>query len=243
MVSVTFRNYNIDEVIQAVIKSGLNGIEWGGDIHVPPGDIKKAVYTTNACSASGLEIFSYGSYYRAGQKKEFLPFVKTAAAIGAPNIRIWAGIKGSAEIKDEYTDIIADIRICADMAAAYGMTISFEYHCGTLTDNPESAINLIMDSDRENVFLYWQPNQFKNIDYNVYALKKVLPFLSNIHVFNWDNNSKYPLSKGYDSWQKFINIIKADGKSHGFFLEFSPDNTENAFLNDAQTLNSWMKTP
>jgi len=241
MVSVTFRNYKLDEVITAVVRAGLEGIEWGGDIHIPHGDVKKAVYVSEACFAAGLEIFSYGSYYRAGQGQDFTPILETAVSLGAPNIRIWAGVKGSADSKSEYADIITDIQVCADRAAACGLTIAFEYHSGTLTDDPDSAVELIMKANRNNIFLYWQPDQFKSQEYNICALRKVLPYLLNVHVFTWNNNNKYPLSEGYNMWMKYIDIIKNDDKPHGLFLEFSPDNTESAFLKDAETLKVWTK--
>lgn len=240
MVSVTFRNYNVDEVIKTVKKAGLEGIEWGGDIHVPHGDTKKAAYTATSCSSAGLKIFSYGSYYKAGQGQDFTAILETAAALGAPNIRIWAGVKGSAESIGDRAAIMEDIIACADRAAEYGMTLSFEYHGGTLTDNAESAVKLINDLDCHNVYLYWQPDQYNDMNYNIEALKKVLPYLLNVHVFTWDNNNRYRLSDGKIIWKKYIDIIKSDKKSHGMFLEFTSDNTESAFLEDAHTLKCWI---
>jgi 3-dehydroshikimate dehydratase len=241
MVSVTFRRYSVDEIIASAVRAGLDGIEWGGDIHVPHGDIKQAVYTAAACAEAGLKIFSYGSYYRAGQGQDFIPVLHTAAALGAPNIRIWAGAKGSADTEDDERAVIAaDIRSCASLSANYGITVTFEYHGGTLTDNPDSAVRLISEVNSPNVLLYWQPDQFKTDEYNASSLNKVLPYLLNIHVFNWVNKNKYPLSEGYNVWCRYLDIIKSDGKPHGLFLEFSPDDTEETFLHDAETLRNWI---
>jgi sugar phosphate isomerase/epimerase len=237
MVSVTFRKYSVDEIIASAVRAGLDGIEWGGDIHVPQGDIGRAAYAAAACAEAGLEIFSYGSYYRAGQGQDFMPVLQTAAALRAPNIRIWAGAKGSADTqRNERADITADIQSCAGLSAAYGITVTFEYHSGTLTDDPDSAVRLISEVNYPNVLLYWQPDQFKPVEYNTAALKKVLPYLLNVHVFSWENKYKYPLSEGYDTWLKYLDIIKSDGKPHGLLLEFSPDDTEDTFLRDAETL-------
>ncbi len=240
MVSVTFRDYSVDRVIGAAIKAGLDGIEWGGDIHVPHGDIEKAAYTAEACHAAGLEIFSYGSYYRAGPGQDFAPVLATASALGAPNIRLWAGNCGSAEIKGEYQAFIADVRSCADLAGACGKTISFEYHSGTVTDNPDSAVDLIGDTDRKNVYLYWQPDQNRSTEYNIAALKKVLPFLLHVHVFTWRGGVRYPLADGSPLWTEAVGIIGSTQNPHGLFLEFSPDNTEESFLTDAATLKKWV---
>jgi sugar phosphate isomerase/epimerase len=35
LASVTFRHLTFEEIIELVRKAGLDGIEWGGDIHVP----------------------------------------------------------------------------------------------------------------------------------------------------------------------------------------------------------------
>lgn len=237
IVSVTFRRYSVDEIIASAVRAGLDGIEWGGDIHVPHGDTKRAAYTAAACAEAGLEIFSYGSYYRAGQGQDFMPVLHTAAALGAPNIRIWAGAKGSADTqKHERAVIISDIQSCAGLSAAYCITVTFEYHSGTLTDDPDSAVRLIGEVKCPNVLLYWQPDQFKTVEYNSAALNKVLPYLLNVHVFTWVNKDKYPLSEGYNAWRQYLDIIKSDGKIHGLFLEFSPDDTEETFLRDAETL-------
>lgn len=40
--SVTFRDKSIDEIVEIAIENGLNFIEWGADIHLPPGDFEKA---------------------------------------------------------------------------------------------------------------------------------------------------------------------------------------------------------
>ena len=239
IVSVTFRGYSVDQIIECAVRAKLDGIEWGGDIHVPHGDIQRAVYAAGACADAGLEIFSYGSYYRAGQGQDFIPVLDTAAALGAPNIRIWAGVKGSGSTqKQERTKIIEDIQNCAGLASEKHMTISFEYHGGTLTDNPESAVSLIRDAGCQNVMLYWQPNQFQTFDYNFAALKMVMPYLTNIHVFNWLGKEKLPLSDAFGQWREYIGIISEDVKPHGLLLEFSPDDTEETFLLDAGTLRS-----
>ena len=65
MASVTFRQFDVDEVIRRTKEAGLMAIEWGGDVHVPHGDLDKARYTADKMRENGLEIASYGSYYRA----------------------------------------------------------------------------------------------------------------------------------------------------------------------------------
>src|SRR5262245_17804648 len=62
--SVTLRACSIDEVVAVAVGAGLECIEWGGDVHVPPGDLEAARRARSATSAAGLRVASYGSYWR-----------------------------------------------------------------------------------------------------------------------------------------------------------------------------------
>ena len=42
LLSVTFRHLPFERIIELAAEAGLDGIEWGGDVHVPPGDLKQA---------------------------------------------------------------------------------------------------------------------------------------------------------------------------------------------------------
>lgn len=42
LVSISFRNRTAEEIIEAVKNAGLNAIEWGGDVHVPHGNVSRA---------------------------------------------------------------------------------------------------------------------------------------------------------------------------------------------------------
>ena len=42
LLSVTFRNLPFEQIIDLTVQAGLDGIEWGGDVHVPPGELKPA---------------------------------------------------------------------------------------------------------------------------------------------------------------------------------------------------------
>ena len=46
LTSVTFRQKTIDEIVALARKAQLDGIEWGGDVHVPAGDVQAARHAT-----------------------------------------------------------------------------------------------------------------------------------------------------------------------------------------------------
>ena len=131
LVSVTFRKLSPEEVIELVAKAGLDGIEWGGDIHVPHGDIVKARDIAEKTKDAGLCVASYGSYYALGcEKDKNLPFEKvleSAIALEAPVIRIWAGRMASANADEAYWDMaISESRRIADMSKKEGIKIAVE---------------------------------------------------------------------------------------------------------------------
>src|SRR5690625_3937512 len=86
--SVTFRNLSVEEVIELTSKAELNGIEWGGDVHVPSGNLKHAAEVVRLTEESNLEVSSYGSYYRVGDIKSnpvsFEQILETAVHLNAP---------------------------------------------------------------------------------------------------------------------------------------------------------------
>ena len=42
LTSVTFRRKTQEEIVALAAQAQLDGIEWGGDVHVPPGDLPAA---------------------------------------------------------------------------------------------------------------------------------------------------------------------------------------------------------
>lgn len=89
MNSVTFRQKSIDEIIDIAKRAGLSRIEWGGDVHLPPGDTLLAARTAEKTRSAGLEVLSYGSYYHGDETEDFTAVLATAKAVGAPVIRVW----------------------------------------------------------------------------------------------------------------------------------------------------------
>ncbi|MGC4030327.1 MAG: hypothetical protein QM754_01080 [Tepidisphaeraceae bacterium] len=93
LVSVTFRQRSVAQIISDVAKAGLQAIEWGGDVHVPPGDLPHAAEVRRQTAEAGLAVSSYGSYYNATKDPADLAgrVLATAAELGAPTVRMWAG--------------------------------------------------------------------------------------------------------------------------------------------------------
>jgi 3-dehydroshikimate dehydratase len=56
LVSITFRRHSPEQIIAWVKQAGLDGIEWGGDIHVPHGNVTRASEVRAMTIDSGLTV-------------------------------------------------------------------------------------------------------------------------------------------------------------------------------------------
>ncbi len=240
LVSVTFRNLAPEAIVAAAQEASLEGIEWGGDVHVPPEDVEQAERVTEMTKAAGLEIPSYGSYFRLAEQpvETFEPVLRTATILGAPNIRVWAGRLGSAQADATYHERArSDARRIAEMAAEAGITLSYEYHRNTLADSHEATLQLLNDVGRADVHTYWQPETDRSLEENKEALTALLPHLSHIHVFHWVGNERRALAEGADVWNEYFQTIRSTGRQHWALLEFVANDSLDSFRQDAATLN------
>lgn len=239
LVSVTFRQLLPAEIIALVRQVGLEGIEWGGDVHVPPGDLAQATRVCRQTQEAGLQVASYGSYYVVGGADEtaFERVLETALALNAPTVRVWAGERGSGEAGAGGWDAVAaDARRIAGLAASAGVRLAFEYHENTLTDTSEAALRLLRQVNHANMGCYWQPPVGLSLDERRQGLEALAPWLSNLHVYQLDGEEKRPLSDGKAEWQPYIAWVRRQPGEHYALLEFVQDDAPSQFLEDAAVL-------
>ncbi len=246
LVSITFRKLAPAEVVALVRQAGLRGIEWGGDVHVPHGDLRRAREVRELTREAGLMIPAYGSYYRAGQSESAgLPFSKvleSALELGAPLIRVWAGAAGSATTDDDARwHIVSDLKRIADLAAKAGVRIAAEFHGGTLNDTNASASQLLLEVDHPNFYSYWQPLAGLSDEVCIEGLTSLSPRLAHMHVFQWRTpQDRQPLVAGAGRWPQFLRQALATPGDRYALLEFVQDDAPGNFLRDAATLKTWL---
>lgn len=237
LTSVTFRKADPQQVIQLVHDAGLQSIEWGGDVHVPSGNIINAQTIGKMTQDAGLKIAGYGSYFAAGDQspEAFKPVLQAAIALGAPIIRVWAGWQASQAADPAYVNrVITCTQNICDMAADYNILVGYEYHTGTLTDNAIYATQILQRIGKENMRLYWQPNPHLSLNENCAALRTVLPYLHNVHLFHLDENSKrLPLKCGARECRAYVQILKESAQAKNVMLEFVQNDTEEQYIEDA----------
>ena len=246
LVSITFRKLSPEEIIALCGRAGVKCIEWGGDVHVPPGDAARAREVGQLTREAGLEVAAYGSYYRMGANEPgaFEAVLVSAAALGAPTIRVWAGRKGALETEvDERCEVIADALRVADLAAQRGITVSLEYHANTLTDDRESARALLGELAHPNIEFLWQPTNGAPVDECASRLIEMLPRLRNVHVFHWWPTAaeRQPLADGETAWRTYIDIVRDSGRDADFLLEFVRGDEPEQFVADAAELRRWLE--
>jgi len=244
LVSVTFRQLPADEVAEVAAKAGLTAIEWGGDVHVPLGNLVNAERVKALSEVHGLQIAAYGSYLRAGSidREEMRSAVATAEALGAPRIRVWAGNVGTAEagVGDRMA-VTRGLAELADVAAGSGIEIAMEFHRNTLTDEVDSTITLLLDVGAPNLKTYWQPPVDLDDAQCLVQLEALMPWLTTVHVFSWwPSNTRLPLAARESLWRPILDRLAAEPREINALLEFVAEDSPDQFAKDAADLHSWI---
>ncbi len=252
LVSITFRELSIKQIVAIVAEAGLKGIEWGGDVQVPHGDLSIAETAKRLTLEAGLEVSAYGSYYRfddcdanAEEKGPDIEAVlDSAEALGAPTIRVWVGRKGSAEASDNWRQaVIERTQEIAEKAAARGMRIDFEYHSNTLTDTSESTRRLLEEIAHPAVGTFWQPPLLMSHEDRLAGLKSVISRVTNIHCNFFGQNdwpNRLALSEGEADWSDYLRALEENGREHWISIEHVKDDSVESFKKDAATLVQWL---
>ena len=253
LVSISFRELEVEAIIRLVSECGLSGIEWGGDVHVPHGDLSTAEYVGRKTREAGLAVASYGSYYRfddcdpeaedPGPAMEAV--LDTGQALGAQAIRLWAGRHGPEETPVEQRRAIATrAREFAEAAGRRGMRIDFEFHDNTLTETPESTLHLLEETRHPNVRTLWQPPLQTSPEARLQGLRKVKPWVSNLHC-NFFGQDRWPhvhlLAEGAGEWALFLEEFRSSHNDRWILIEHVKDHDPANFIRDAATLRGWLE--
>lgn len=248
LVSITFRQLSADGVIDLVSGAGLTGIEWGGDLHVPHGNLVEAKRVARMTREAGLQVAAYGSYYRVGNSENdgltFDQVLQTAVVLGAPLIRVWPGIQGSRQAEVSYRQwVTEECRRIAELASLEGIQVACEYHGGTLTDENGSAIRLLQEVNHPYFRSLWQPPNGFGQPVCMESLEGIFPWLTNVHVFHWwpDSSRRLPLEEGRERWIPYLKRIAEKEGDRFALLEFVTGDDPHAFLKDAATLKIWLE--
>lgn len=236
LVSISFRRKTPGQIVSLCERAGLRAIEWGGDVHVPAGDERRAREVLALTRSAGLSVCSYGSYYRLDQPEDgLLRALDSASALEAPVMRVWAGSKGSQALAgDERRALIERLAWAEETARARGVALALEYHPGTLTDARESVRRLLADIAPLDCRLYWQPRWDWSEEERLASLEDVRGRLGHLHVFSWTaSGERLPLQAGEAMWRRVFSGLSG---TRGALLEFVRADSDEQLLADAACL-------
>lgn len=238
LVSVSFRALSPREVVKACVASGLTHLEWGADIHVPPGNLPRAREVAHLTQDAGLTNCCLGSYYRC-DGSDFSPVLETAIELNAPRIRVWAG---SSESNDDFSRVLDDLERISVLANAQNIEIVLEFHGGTLTHSGQNARRLL-DAGNGAFSSLWQPLRRsiddEQIEDNLDELRCVAPFLKHVHAYEWRETptGKQSLSLGESKqWPRYLEELRAQNLEVPLLLEFVPEDDESVLKREANAL-------
>lgn len=243
--SVTLRAETVDSVARLAGECELVGIEWGADVHVPPGDAVAARRAVAASDAANVVVMSYGSYLfadGAGSPVEAAAVLDTAVALGAPNIRVWAPF-GSEVASGEFVAALAEF---VALASAAALTVGLEFHGGTASATVSGVLSLLDAVD--GLFTYWQPPYWRGPttpDADAAEVVALASRLSHLHVYEWPSAAeRRPLVDGAARWRAVVDAAAAawstfPGPRYAL-LEFVRDDSVEQLRRDAATLCSWL---
>jgi sugar phosphate isomerase/epimerase len=249
LVSISFRELSAEALIRHAKETGLQAIEWGGDVHVPAGDTAAAARVAEAMKAAGLTTPEYGSYYVIGKSNpgDIDGVIACAGTLGTDTVRVWAYDKSySACTAEEYANAVADAKRICDLTP--DLQFCLECHNWTLTEDYRDALRYLRDVDRSNFRMFWQPNQFRTHAYNVEACAALLPYIVAVHVFSWEGvnpqtrqTTFFPLDYHTERWREYLTILEnASADNMPCMLEFMHDGRIESLPEAARTLLDWL---
>lgn len=243
--SVTFRRLAPDEVIGLAAGAGLRAVEWGADVHLPPGDPAAAAALAARCHDAGLACPSYGSYLLAGHTTpvEDEAVLDTAEALGARTVRVWAhGDHRHVASADHAPVVDALTRLC-DRAHGRSLVVGLEFHPGTLTETAASTLELLALVDHPALRTYWQPAPGIGAEAGAREAAAVLGRLAHLHVFAWAaDGTRLPLARQSGLWAAVLPATHAAARDRPLdeavcaYLEFVEGDDPRALERDAATL-------
>jgi sugar phosphate isomerase/epimerase len=248
--SITFRSLTADDVVALAARAGVEGIEWGADVHAPPGDAVAVEALGTRTRAAGLAVVSYGSYLGMAPSSDdqIDAVLDSAEALGAPLVRIWAELGVTPDSPaDEQQRVTEHTTALVDRVAERGLMATLEFHPGTLTETARSTTALLDAVGRTELRTHWQPDPSLAPETALDELTQVAPRLAHLHVFSWGPtgiDDRRPLTEGAALWAPAVALANRDGDAvpggRYALCEYVRDDDPEQFVADVRALRSWI---
>lgn len=211
--STSFRQIkSLEKIVNIATESGIDCIEWGGDIHVK--DTLTAERAKKLCDKAGIKICSYGSYYRVGSQKadEWKNICEISKALGAESVRVWLGNKDSEKTDSStYKSLVEDGKAICKTAKEYGLVVCPECHDNTFNNNTDAFLKIQKDINCDNFRTYFQ-SRYKKKAYDLDRIEKTMPFIESVHIsYSEQSREQFPFFK-----PRYIDALLEKIISSGF---------------------------
>ena len=236
LVSISFRSMSVDEIMDLCVQNGLQFVEWGSDVHAPCDDKERLAYLVSEQTRRGLICSSYGTYFRVGidPVENLYAYIVAAKILGTNILRLWCGKKNYEDFTlEEKEKILSDAKRIAGIAEKEGVYICMECHPKTFTNCLKGAAELMETVNSKHFGMYWQPNQNISFEENMEYARAISPYVTQIHMFNWEGKNRYPLADAVDTWRSYLSCFEGD---HVLLLEFVPNNQPEELPAEAEAL-------
>jgi 3-dehydroshikimate dehydratase len=252
--SITFRSLPADEVVRLAVRAGVAGIEWGTDVHAPPGGGPALEALGARTRDAGLQVVSYGSYLGMAAPQtpddgnEIAAVLDSADALGAPMVRIWTefGVTPTSSA-GERARVVERTAGIAGRIVERGLVPTLEFHPGTLTEHARSTNELLDAVGCAALRTHWQPDPSLAPETALAELSLVTPRLAHLHVFAWGAKGiedRRPLADGARLWTAALALADRDGPSVASgryaLCEYVRDDDPEQFVTDARVLRDWV---
>jgi sugar phosphate isomerase/epimerase len=250
--SITFRSLTADDVIRLASRAGVEGVEWGADVHAPPGGGPAIVALAARSRDAGLEVVSYGSYLGMAPHSDddaaLDAVLATASALGSPMVRIWTEFGVTpASSPAERARVAKCTATLVDRIVEEGLLAALEFHPGTLTETAASATALLDEVGRSGLRTHWQPDPALPPAAALDELALVTPHLAHLHVFAWGPagiDDRHALVDGEPLWAPALALADRDGPPlpgrRYALCEYVRGDDPEQFVDDARALRRWL---
>lgn len=246
LVSISFRELDYKQLVDICVKDGIQAIEWGADVHVPPNDLEHAKKVRAYCDEHHIVCPTYGSYYHigvpdhVGNTHPFSDLIATAKILGAKTIRIWPSKTASSDATPAFlAQCVAELKELCALAAKDDINVAMEYHWNTLTDTAESTLNIIKATESSHMKTFWQMNYERTPEEHLKELQLLEGHIANIHCYFWEGRTRLPLKEGETAWKSYIAQLKS--QNIPFMLEHLKDDSLVQLAEDAAVLKQWLE--
>lgn len=220
--STSFRQIkSVEKIVDIAVSSGAQIIEWGGDIHVK--SVPDAQRVKKLCDEAGIEISSYGSYYRIGDCNEAQrrSVCEIAAAMGCGSVRVWLGRADSEKTDEEtYKKLVEDGRALCSEAKKYGLKICPECHDNTFNNNTDAFLKIYNDIGCDNFGTYFQ-SRYRKKEYDLDRIERTAPYIESVHISYSEQTREQLLKQEPTYIDALLDKIVSSGFDGNMLVEYT----------------------